>query len=53
MQLTLPYENLPQPSQDLWNQLDDAVRREATGKLAQLIARAAKAMPTQPENSDE
>ncbi|MDH5579342.1 MAG: hypothetical protein OEZ09_12895 [Betaproteobacteria bacterium] len=53
MQLALPFEKLPHPGHELWNQLDDAVRQEATGKLARLIARAAQAVPAQPEASDE
>jgi len=53
MQLALPFGTLPHPGHELWNQLDDAVRQEASEKLARLIARAAHAMPVQPEASDE
>ena len=45
MQQALPFENLPQPSQELWNQLDEAVRRDAIEKLAQLVARTAQPLP--------
>jgi hypothetical protein len=53
MQLALPIEDLPQPSQELWNQLDEAVRHDAIEKLAQLVAQTAQAMPNMAEATDE
>lgn len=53
MQLTLLFENLPQPSNTLWHQLDDPLRQDAIEKLARLIAQAATTLPTAPEASDD
>lgn len=53
MQLALPFENLPPPSDGLWLRLDDAVRQEAIEKLARLIAQAAERSPCVPEDDDE
>jgi hypothetical protein len=53
MQLALPFENLPPPSNALWLRLDDTVRQEAIEKLARLIAQAAEALPSVQEAGDE
>jgi hypothetical protein len=53
MQLALPIEDLPQPSEHLWNQLDELVRQDAIEKLAQLVARTAQSMPNPTEAADE
>ena len=53
MQLTLPFENLPPPSDALWLRLDDTARQQAIEKLACLIARAAETSPHVPEADDE
>jgi len=53
MQLTLLFENLPQPSGALWHQLDESLRRDAIAKLARLIAQAPMTLPTDPEASDD
>ena len=53
MQLALPIEDLPQPSEQLWNQLDEAVRHDAIEKLAQIVAQTAQSMPNTVEATDE
>jgi hypothetical protein len=53
MQLALLFENLPQPNNQLWHQLDERLRRDAIETLARLIAQTARTLPSDPEASDE
>lgn len=53
MQLNLLFRDVPNPSQEVWEQLDERHREALLEKLAQLMAKAALSEPQREENDHD
>ena len=53
MQLKLLFLEIPNPSREVWVQLEEAHREAVLGKLAQLIAKTALSESQREENDND